>query len=165
MDKVFDWIYKFILLVMLISLVIMVTSVSANVIVRYFGRGFNWIEEVSSLAFVWMSFTSIVLGYHSEMHPGFDALMSKLNDSTKRLLKIIINILILVFLLYVLKGGIDYSIRSSIQKTAILSISVSWKYAAIPFSAFFMVIEALRKLTLLLRYKTNEINKAKSEVL
>jgi TRAP-type C4-dicarboxylate transport system permease small subunit len=149
MSKIFDWIYKFILVFMLIMLITMVASVSTNVIARYFGRGFTWIEEVSSLAFVWMAFTAIIMGFRYNMHPGFEVLVERTSGINKKLLMTLINIIILVFLVYSFKGGMDYTIKSSIQKTAILSISVSWKYAAIPFSAFFMILETLRKLVLI----------------
>lgn len=146
MTKILDYIYKFILIFMIAMLIIMVGSISFNVIGRYFGKSFTGVEEVSSLAFVWMSFTGIALGFRSNLHPSFETLLEKTSGTAKKLLLTIINILILVFLVYAFKGGIDYVVKSYIQKTAILGISVGWKYSAIPVAAFIMIVEVINKL-------------------
>ncbi len=43
-------------------LVVMVLSVFTNVIFRFFYMAFPWVDEVSRLAFVWMSFMAIASG-------------------------------------------------------------------------------------------------------
>lgn len=148
MTKVFDYIYKVILIIMIVMLVIMVSSITYNVIARFFGKAVMWIDEISRLSFVWMSFTAIVIGFSNNIHPAFEMLIEKMKATNKKILLTIINIFIIIFLAYVFKGGIDYTIKSHIQKTAILNISVGWKYLAVPFSAFIMILETIRKLVI-----------------
>ena len=165
MTKIYDFIYKVLLVMMISMLVIMVATVSINVFARFYGGGFSWIEEVSNLAFVWMAFTAIALGLRYNIHPGFDLVLEKSSYRIKKVLMITVNVLILCFILYAFKGGIDYAIKSSIQRTAILDISVSWKYAAIPFSTFFMALETLRKLVLICKNDMSEIKNTNVGVL
>jgi len=146
MVKIMDYVYKFIFIFMITMLLIMVVTISFNVVGRYFGKSFTGVEEVSSLAFIWMSFTGIAIGYRSNMHPSFGILLEKISGPAKKLLLFVINILILVFLIYALRGGIDYVLKSYVQRTAILGISVGWKYSAIPVAAFIMILEAVNKL-------------------
>jgi len=149
MAKVMDYVYKLISFFMIVMLMIMVSSMTFNVIARYFGKALMWIDEVSRLAFVWMSFLAIVIGFRYNLHPAFEIFIKKLGENkAETLLITIINVFILIFLVYALKGGIDYTSKAYIQKTAILGISVGWKYSAIPFSAFIMILEIVRKLVL-----------------
>lgn len=152
--KVSDVIYRFLLGIMVAMLVIMAATVSLNVFMRYFGKGLLWVEEISNLAFVWMSFVAMALGWQFNMHPGFELI--KTDSPLYKRFQLLGLILILIFLLYAFKGGWDYSIRIANQKTPILEMSVSWKYAAVPFAAFFMIIETIRKITSLI--KTGTIN-------
>ncbi len=150
MTGILDRIYKLVLIFMLIMLVIMVSSITYNVIARYFGKAAMWIDEISRLAFVWMSFTAIAIGFRDNLHPAFEILIEKMGEgAAKKLLLTVINLCILLFLVFAFKGGIDYISKSYIQKTAILGISVAWKYLAIPFSAFIMILETIRKLVLI----------------
>jgi len=149
MRKFFDYLYKVVDFLVIISLLMIVLSVSVNVFSRYFGRAFTWIDEFSRLAFVWMSFMAIVAGMRRKMHPSFNVLIKKLDGIKGKIILTIINILILVFLLYVLKGGISYISRVHMQTTAILKISVAWKYSAVPLAAAIMAIEVLKRLFLI----------------
>jgi len=149
MTKVLDFIYKILSILMLVMLVIMVGSISYNVIARYIGKAAMWIDEISRLTFVWMSFTAIIIGFRDNMHPAFEMLLENLGRTNKKLLLTIINIFILIFLAFVFKGGVDYAFKASVQKTAILGISVSWKYAVIPLSSLVMFLEAIKKLKLI----------------
>ncbi|GAW91948.1 tripartite AtP-independent periplasmic transporter subunit DctQ [Calderihabitans maritimus] len=133
---------------MIAMLIIMVGSISVNVVARYFGMAFTWIDEVSRLTFVWMSCMAIVAGLRRGLHPSFVVLLDKTSGVVNKLLLTVINTLILLFLVYLLKGGIDYISKVYIQKTAILGISVAWKYAAVPFATIIMILEVIRALVL-----------------
>jgi TRAP-type C4-dicarboxylate transport system permease small subunit len=142
--KISDFIYRFLLIIMVTMLVIMVTTVSLNVISRYFGKGILWVEEISNLAFVWMSFLAMAIGWQLNMHPSFD--LFKTNGPVFKFFQLLGLFLILLFLVYAFKGGWDYTSRIANQKTPILGISVAWKYAAVSFSTFFMIVETIRKI-------------------
>jgi TRAP-type C4-dicarboxylate transport system permease small subunit len=142
--KIFDWIYRFLLIIMVVMLVIMVVTVSINVITRYFGKGILWVEEISNLSFVWMSFLAMAIGWQFNMHPGFELVKKK--GIVFRFFQYVNLFLVLIFLLYAFKGGWDYTRQIANQKTPILGISVAWKYAAVSFATFFMIVETIHKI-------------------
>jgi len=146
MKKIFDTIYRLVDFIVMVTLTIMVGSIFINVIARYFGLAFTWVDEVSRLAFVWMSFMAIVAGLRKKLHPAFDVLLKKAGRNKGWILNLMVNLMVLVFLLYLFKGGVDYISRTYVQKTAILGISVAWKYLAVPVATGLMVIETLRKI-------------------
>lgn len=151
MFRFFEYVYKLVNLIMLIMLIIMIGSISINVVARYFGMAFTWIDEVSRLTFVWMSCMAIVIGLKKGLHPAFAVIVGKTDGIVTKLLLTVINILILIFLIYLLKGGIDYIFKIHVQKTAILGISVAWKYSAVPFAAIIMILEVVKKLVFVWR--------------
>lgn len=127
-------------------LVVMVLSVFTNVIFRFFYMAFPWVDEVSRLAFVWMSFMAIASGLRIGLHPAFDALSERCQGVNGKILQTAIDVLIVVFLLFLLKGGIDYVSKVYVQKTSILVISVAWQYAAVPVATIMMLLEMARQL-------------------
>ncbi|WP_286847532.1 MULTISPECIES: TRAP transporter small permease [Aminobacterium] len=127
-------------------LVVMVLSVFTNVIFRFFYMAFPWVDEVSRLAFVWMSFMAIASGLRIGLHPAFDALSEQCQGVNGKILQTAIDVLIVVFLLFLLKGGIDYVSKVYVQKTSILVISVAWQYAAVPVATVMMLLEMVRQL-------------------
>ena len=156
MGKVIDTVYKLVDLVIITMLVIMVSSIFINVIARYFGMAFSWVDEVSRLAFVWMSLMAIVVGQRKGLHPSFNMILNRSGGITTKCLLSIINIMVLIFLFYLLKGGIDYIARSYVQKTAILGISVAWKYLAVPLATTMMTVETLKAVVFIWKKDTLE---------
>ncbi|AZR71966.1 hypothetical protein BBF96_00230 [Anoxybacter fermentans] len=164
MKRILNYMYKIVDIIMISTLIVMVSSIFVNVIARYFGMAFTWIDEISRLTFVWMSFMAIVAGLQKGLHPSFTVLLERTNGIWTKILLSIINILILVFLVYLLKGGINYISRAYIQKTAILGISVAWKYAAVPFATVMMIIEVIKELILVWKKDVIEIERKTEEV-
>lgn len=147
--SIFQLIYRFLLVIMVTMLVVMVATVSLNVITRYFGRGILWVEEISNLSFVWMSFIAMAIGWQFNMHPGFE--LFKKEGRSYKIFQLVGLLLILFFLLYAFKGSWNYITQIANQKTPILGISVAWKYAAVSFSTLFMSVETIHKIVNLVK--------------
>ncbi len=165
MKRLYHYLYRFVDFLVLAMLLLIVTTISLNVVARYFGRAFTWIDELSRLAFVWMSFMAIVAGLRRKLHPSFNLLLRKMSGLGAKLLLSLINLLILVFLLYLLSGGIAYITRVYLQTTAILKISVAWKYAAVPVAAALMSIEIIKQLVMLWKDDSTVWTEQRSEVI
>ncbi|WP_408955398.1 TRAP transporter small permease [Natroniella sp. ANB-PHB2] len=146
-------------------LVFLVGIVFTNIVSRrFFGGSLVWVDEVSRLLFVWISLIAMAIGFRKSSHPSFSVLLEKLDEEKAKKLLIVINILILIFLFYLLQGGIDYALRSQVQRTSILEISVAWKYAAVPVATAIMFIECIiktinlfKKDELKIEHETNEV--------
>ncbi|MDD2207582.1 MAG: TRAP transporter small permease [Aminobacterium sp.] len=136
---------------------VMVFSVFTNVIFRFFYMAFPWVDEVSRFAFVWMSFMAIVSGLRIGLHPAFDVLVTNTHGVAGKILRTAISVCIVVFLGFLLKGGIDYISRIYVQKTSILVISVAWQYSAVPIATVMMLLEMVRQI---MRIWTSKVEEA-----
>lgn len=144
MAKVIDFIHRAIKGLIVLVFAFMVLSIFANVIGRYvFRTSFPWVDESSSITIVWLSFLAILAGLHENVHPSFDVLVTKLSPRPRKVLMTLINLAILVFLAFITVGGCQYMLRASVQKTAILMISFSWIYAAVPVTGVLMAVEVI----------------------
>lgn len=75
-------------LVVIASAAIMVTVVTAQVVMRYgFNASFDWADEVSRLAFVTTIFVGIPLGVRDGTHVGIDLIVDRLPTLPRRLVK------------------------------------------------------------------------------
>lgn len=120
----------------------MLAATFANVFARYvLSTAFPWVDEASSMGIVWLSFLAILAGVHEDMHPAFDVLRARAGPLGRKVLGTATNLAILVFLGFATVGGVRYAVRASVQKTAILGISYSWMYAAVPITAALMALE------------------------
>lgn len=168
MNKFFNIIHSVLKISIVLIFVAMVAVNFANVIGRYiFLTAFPWADEVSSFAIVWLSFLAIVAGLREDIHPSFDVLVLKLGPAPRKLLLTLINLGILVFIAFITVGGYNYAVRAAIQKTAILKISYSWIYVAVPISGVLMALDIVGKIHRLWtgnKQQTNETNSTVAEV-
>ena len=65
-------------LLVIVCAAVMITVVSAQVVMRYvFNGSFDWADEVSRLAFVWTIFLAIPLGIRDGTHVGIELLVAR----------------------------------------------------------------------------------------
>ncbi|KXS38850.1 MAG: tripartite AtP-independent periplasmic transporter subunit DctQ [Candidatus Frackibacter sp. T328-2] len=145
---------KFIIYIAVFLMIILIGSVFSNIIVRYFGFSFLWSDGVARLTFVWLAFCGIFLGYRNNDHPSFSMIVKFAQNKNKiagKIMQLIIHFSVLVFLYILIYGGVTYIIGSSIQKIAVLNISVGWKYAAGPVFGVLMALETIRKIITIIK--------------
>jgi TRAP-type C4-dicarboxylate transport system permease small subunit len=74
--------------VLVAAVAVMVTVVSAQVLLRYgFNRSIDWADEIGRLAFVWSIFLAIPLGVRRGAHIGIDLLTDALPEALRKGLK------------------------------------------------------------------------------
>jgi TRAP-type C4-dicarboxylate transport system permease small subunit len=117
------------------------------VIFRYvFNNSIVWGEEVIRLMFVWMFFFGAAEAFRIQKHITMDLLIEAIPQKAKRILKVIIDIFLMVFLLLVTYLGIRNCIMNMNQRTPALNIPYGILYGIIPLGAmlmFFFVIHNL----------------------
>jgi len=143
LKKAIDNMYKVMDIGMIILSITLVGVVFINIIARRIGMSMTWTDEVSRLAFVWLAMFAAAIAHNKGMHPAFTMLAEKLTAKNARILILGINLIIMIFLGFLLVGGIEYLIQTYNQKTSILGISVVWKYMAVPFAGAVMLIETI----------------------
>ncbi|MBR0596553.1 TRAP transporter small permease [Sinanaerobacter chloroacetimidivorans] len=128
---------------------IMIVVTLIEVFRRYFfGQSFEWAEELVRFLLVSSTFIGGSVAYKKANLVFFDLLQNKLPKKKNDILNVINSFIILLFLLGVLKLGIDYTASPSImlQKSPGLGMPMLIPYGAIPLGILFMVIFTVENL-------------------
>ncbi len=111
---------------------------AANVLIRELAPSLAprlaWIDEVSLFALVWIVFLAAGLALESGRHIGMRMLLDRMPPVARRAVKIVVNLLGLVFSLYLVKVGweITLFVARSGQSSPTLGFSVAWLYWVMP---------------------------------
>lgn len=143
-DKVFDkLLYYFLGLLMFI----MLASISAQVITRYFfSSPFTWTEELGRYTFVWLSFLGMALAVRKGGHIALDLLLKGVTGKIEKVLQILIYILVAVFGVLFTIGGIKFMQIGAGQNSPSLSLPMEWVYIVLPISGILIVYYTVEKL-------------------
>jgi TRAP-type C4-dicarboxylate transport system permease small subunit len=88
-------------------LIVLVITVSAGVISRYFFNSpFVWTEELVTVLFVYISFLGAAVASARHNHVAVDLITSKAAPETRNLIGLIANLLIMMFLTMVIIGAV-----------------------------------------------------------
>lgn len=127
------------------TLIITTALVLMNVFLRYFlHTGIYWSEEVATSSFVWSVFIGASACYKRNMHIGVDVLAKKLSPSGKKVLKVIIDVLLLVIIGYITYIAILYLKNSYKKPTPVLGISTAYISSSILLSFLLMTFHSIR---------------------
>ena len=138
--------------ILIILMIAMVGVVFGNIIFRFAGRSLRWADELARLIFVWIAFIGMYIGFRRNVHPSFTLLVKGINNKSAlagKLFKLLIQVAILLFLVVIIYGGYLYIEQAWIQTTAVLRISVGWKYMAAPIGGVLLMLEVVRNIMLL----------------
>lgn len=131
-------------------LVLMVIAVLWQVFSRYITNNpSSWTEELSRYLFIWIGILGAAYAAGQQTHLAIDILPPKLNPPNRIRLRIVINILIILFSLTVMViggGNLVYVNYELGQFSAALNIPLSFVYLIVPISGVLVII-----------YKVNEI--------
>lgn len=128
-------------------------SVFLGVLTRFVLRiPLPWTEEVSRIAFVYCIFIGATLGIRDRAHINVDVFVALLSPTGQLVMKMVSNLLVAVFLFFVIWQGVDFVVQTGVQMTPVLLIPFRYLYVIIPASAAIMLaylvlnaIEDLRK--------------------
>lgn len=128
-------------------------SVFLGVLTRFVLRiPLPWTEEVSRIAFVYCIFIGATLGIRDRAHINVDVFVALLSPTGQLVMKMVSNLLVAVFLCFVIWQGVDFVVQTGVQMTPVLLIPFRYLYVIIPASAAIMLaylvlnaIEDLRK--------------------
>ncbi len=112
-----------------------------NVIMRYFfGDNLNWVEELARYLVVWITFIGGSLCVRSGEHVVMSMLLDRVAAEYKKILRLAINFLGAVVVLYLAYLGALYSLNTfqSGQISPILNVSMGWAYLGIPVGCVLM---------------------------
>jgi TRAP-type transport system small permease protein len=114
---------------MVLSMLLMVVLVFANVVMRYgFNSGLTLSEELSRWLFVWMTFMGAVVALREGGHLGTDALVSRLPAPAQKICLVVSNLLMLLICWLVFKGGWEQVKINWGTSSAVMEASMGYFY-------------------------------------
>ncbi len=127
------------------SFLLMVALVVYQVITRYvFNHPSSWSEELVSYMFAWTSLFGACLVTGQRGHMNIPILVDKAKPSTRRILNIVSEVIILIFSVVILiYGGWKVTSLAMGQLTSSLGCPVGVFYAALPISGVLMSLYAI----------------------
>lgn len=147
MQKTIKWIdnlNKVVGIILAIMLGIMSILIIAQVFTRFvINYPLHWSEELARYLMLYVVFfgSSLALRNHSLI--AIEFLAESISKNKRKVLKIIIILISIVFFIILLYQGIDMLGRVQVQKSAGLGISMAIPYAGIPIGAALMIINSI----------------------
>jgi len=124
-------------IVMLMTMLTVVTF--AQVITRYaLSDPLIWSEKAARYLFVWVSMIGAALAIRQGGHFGIDLLLRPV-PRLKPILGPLVTLVVVVFLLVLLKTGIDETRLASMQFAMTFRMRMQWAYMALPVGACLML--------------------------
>ena len=124
-----------------LSLLVVFGVVFAQVIQRYvFNIALAWGTDVIRIAFVYSIFLGMTLGVIKKSHLNIDVLVHSLPASWKPFFDFLSNIVMTVFLVFLLIYSVPFIRHNTDQVMPYLNLSMGWVYAVIPLCAAIMIL-------------------------
>ncbi len=126
------------------ALILVILSVIYGVIMRYvFNSPPAWTNELAGVAFTWVVFFGSSAAFKRKMHIGIELLVDSAPSKIKRGLIVIAELIVFIFLSFMVIYGFIYAIAAYQQPTSVLRIPNTYIYIAIPISFTFMVLHQI----------------------
>ena len=113
----------------------------------FFRFGLNdslaWPEELARFTMIWSALLAAVYVQMDRGHLSLDFFVAKFPDKVRAALRILMNVLIIVFMIVTVYGGIQEAHTLMDLKTGALRISRAIPYLAIPVSSVLFVLATL----------------------
>ena len=121
---------------------LMVAVGTYQILVRYlFNKPSTVSEELLTYSFTWMALLAAAYVFGSREHMRMGFLADKLKDSSKKILDVVIEGVIMVFAAVVLVyGGIRITALTMSQRTASLGIPMGYVYLVVPACGILILI-------------------------
>jgi len=137
---------KFVLVALSIFLIVIVFG---NVVGRYaFNYSLAWAEEASRFIFIWVIFIGSVLANEKYEHMNLDILVQWLEGNRGRIVQIVAQLVILVVLALIIRGGWIATAESMGWTSPAMEISYGLVYSIVPFSCIVMFYQTLSRIVL-----------------
>lgn len=147
MNKLGNIVKKLLDYFILIALSVMVILVFINVVLRYaLNSGIPEAEELSRFFFMWTVFLGIIVAYKDDEHVSVTLLVDNIKGLLKKIINSLAFIVKLLTIIFILYGGIKYTILASTYKTAATGTNFAVITVAIVVMAISMLILDFKKI-------------------
>ncbi|SHH21209.1 TRAP-type C4-dicarboxylate transport system, small permease component [Anaerosphaera aminiphila DSM 21120] len=136
--KILEKILKF---AMIISTAVLGIVTFLQVVMRFlFNNPVAWGQDVIRLSFVYLVFLGAAYCLKTGDHLNIDIIFSFLSKKASMYLELLINIILLLFFIFLVYFGIKFTQTGSTQLAPYIGIPMTYYYMAIPISAVYLVL-------------------------
>jgi TRAP-type C4-dicarboxylate transport system permease small subunit len=128
---------------------LLVSTVFASVVIRYFGilaGSIDWVEEAARFLFIWVCFLGAALAFESGSHVCIDILLQFLSVRQQRLLGVALEALVAIFAVLMIRYGYELTARTVDQPALVLQFSMAWVHLAVPVSGTIILAGAIQRM-------------------
>jgi len=144
LDKIIDYFSK---IVMGVSVSILSVVTILQVIARFiFSNPIPWGQDIIRLSFVYLVFFGGAYCVFKNEHLNIDIVFNILNEKSKKTLTIVIDILLIIFFIFLVYYGFIFTKTGLNQKAPYLDIPMAIYYLSLPIAALTMTYFQVRKL-------------------
>ena len=153
-----EWGAKLQLGIGVLVLFTIVASMTAGIFMRFIGYPFTWTEELCTVLFVWLAFMGASVASWQRRHIYVDYLVAKCKPEVAKIVKIVSQILILIFLAVLFVGAVKFLPRTVHATTVALGIPRTVSYIPITICSFYMFFAYLYDLLTTIKNPDEEQN-------
>jgi TRAP-type C4-dicarboxylate transport system permease small subunit len=126
---------------------ILVIVVFVNVCSRYaLNLSLAWSEELAKILLVWVTFIGAAAASRRGRHLKIEDVLKRMEEQRQRKMYIYINVIVSLFLVFMIWKGFSFSIAMKDTVTDALRISNMILYAALPVGAILMLPYSIRNI-------------------
>lgn len=126
------------------GLMLLIVTVFAAAVLRFFGIDMSISTDLAQLTFAWVSFIGADLALRQSRHMGVDMLVNRFPLPVQNAICLFNYILILFFLIFAVRYGIDLCIVNAARKYNTLYISYSYATASCPIGCGLMCLTVVK---------------------
>ncbi|WP_226037837.1 TRAP transporter small permease [Aquibacillus saliphilus] len=138
------------------GLLVVTVLLFVNIVLRFgFSANRSWAEEFIRYVMIWITFIGASVCFRKGMHVGVDFLMDLLKGKTKKGLQLFVNLICIVFMVFLIRYSIELVLftQNTGQITPSLQIPLYYVYLAIPVGSALSLVHLLIQTIQLIRNK------------
>jgi TRAP-type C4-dicarboxylate transport system permease small subunit len=147
MRRYFDAFESLLKLAVVVIVMLMLTSLSAQVVLRYvFGKSLSWSEELALLGFAWVVVVTTAIGVRHLSHARMDFIFNLLPPAMHRFAEVVITLLIMALGVFVAYAGWGYLLETRGSTSAAIGFPIEFLYASAPAFGVLVTLFSIERL-------------------
>jgi TRAP-type C4-dicarboxylate transport system permease small subunit len=147
MRRYFDALENVLKLAVVVIVILMLASLSAQVVLRYvFGQSLSWSEELALLGFAWVVVITTAIGVRRLSHARMDLVFNILPQTMHRLAEVVITLMIMTLGAFMAYAGWNYLMETSGSTSAAVGFPIEFLYASAPVFGALVALFSIERL-------------------
>ena len=132
-------------------MIFLVVIVFTEVIARYlFNTSLRYTEEIVIYSMVWLGLIGAGIAVKENTLISISSLLQSFSPKISKFIKIIGNLMIIILLFWIVKSGINYTLRNINQLSPTMQISMMYPYLSIPVGCSILMLHYIDSVFMIL---------------